>query len=150
MKKKILIGSIFVLILLLLMPSIPAIQQKSIEEGFKQEIQEKLETISLEDLKDIKVLDWIRHPLLYIIILKSIDIRYEQIYRVLDFLIDFMYYAIYYMIYGGHYISYAFALLVLLICSRVFWLAITLSYWSHFWYNLSDKLNWNWDIVPYT
>ena len=56
MKKKILIGSLLVLTLLLLMPSIPAIQQKTIEEGFKQDIQEKLETINLEEIKDIRSL----------------------------------------------------------------------------------------------
>ncbi len=67
MKKKILIGSLLVLTLLLLMPSIPAIQQKSVEEGIKQDIQEKLDTITLDDLKYIDVLDDIRHPILYYI-----------------------------------------------------------------------------------
>ena len=56
MKKKILIGSMLVLTLLLLTPSIPAIQQKAIEEGFKQDIQEKLDEINLEEIKDIRSL----------------------------------------------------------------------------------------------
>jgi len=65
MKKKILIGSIIAVTLLLLMPSIPAIQQKSVEEGFKQDIQEKIDSINLNDLGDIEKLDWVRHPILY-------------------------------------------------------------------------------------
>ena len=52
MKKKILIGSLLVLTLLLLMPSIPAIQQKSVEEGIKQDIQEKIDTFTLDELKE--------------------------------------------------------------------------------------------------
>ncbi len=47
MKKKILIGSLLVLTLLLLMPSIPAIQQNTIEDNLKQELQDK----SLHQLK---------------------------------------------------------------------------------------------------
>jgi len=39
------------------------LQNKTIEEGIKQDIQEKLETISLDDLKNIGVLDGIKHPL---------------------------------------------------------------------------------------
>ena len=53
MKKKILIGSLLVLILLLLIPSVPAIQQKSVDEGIKQDLKEKLDTISLDASDDI-------------------------------------------------------------------------------------------------
>ena len=53
MKKKILIGSIIAVALLLLMPSILAIQQKSIDDGFKQEIQEKINTIGIDNSDDI-------------------------------------------------------------------------------------------------
>ena len=56
MKKKILIGSLLVLTLLFLMPSIPAVQQKTIEGGIKQEIQEKLDEINLEEIKNIRSL----------------------------------------------------------------------------------------------
>ena len=43
MRKKTLIGSMLVLTLLLLMPSIPAIQTNVIKEDIKQDIQEKLD-----------------------------------------------------------------------------------------------------------
>ncbi len=50
MKKKILIGSIIAVALLLLMPSIPAIQTNTIREGIKQDLQEKLESYSLNEI----------------------------------------------------------------------------------------------------
>ena len=50
MGKRILIGSLLVLTLLLLMPSIPAVQQRSIEDSI-----ETRENILLERLKDINV-----------------------------------------------------------------------------------------------
>ena len=69
MGKKIIIGSMLVLTLLLLMPSIPAIQQKSVEEGIQQDIREKLDTINLDDYnfkntKEIKNGDDFKYPLL--------------------------------------------------------------------------------------
>ena len=51
MGKKIIIGSLLVLTLLLLMPSIPAIQQITIEEGIRQNIEDKLDTINLNELE---------------------------------------------------------------------------------------------------
>jgi hypothetical protein len=53
MKKKILIGSMLVLTLLLLMPTIPAIQQKSIEERIERDLREKLDEIDVEKIKDL-------------------------------------------------------------------------------------------------
>jgi len=54
MKKKILIGSMLVLTLLLLMPSIPAVQQKTIEDKAYSDFIEELKNV---DLEDIEVLD---------------------------------------------------------------------------------------------
>ena len=62
MKKKILIGSMLVLTLLLLMPSIPAIQQKTIEDKAYSDFVEELKDV---DLEDIEVLDDdVKFPLL--------------------------------------------------------------------------------------
>ena len=68
MGKKIIIATMLVLTLLLLMPSIPAVQQKSIEEGIKQNIQERLDEINLNDLKDMKGF-FLKHPIVYILAL---------------------------------------------------------------------------------
>ncbi len=70
MRKKILIGSMLILTLLLLMPSIPAIQQKTIEDGVRQDLQEKLESINFEELKDLNLPVKFRfRPILQIIFL---------------------------------------------------------------------------------
>ena len=56
MNKKILIGSIIAVALLLLMPSIPAIQTKTISEGIKQDLKEKLESYSLDEINQFDFL----------------------------------------------------------------------------------------------
>ena len=57
MKKKILIGSIIVVALLILMPSISAIEHKTIREEIKQNIEERIEESPLNNLKSLKNLD---------------------------------------------------------------------------------------------
>jgi len=52
MNKKILIGSILAVALLLLMPSIPAIQQKTIEDKAYSDLVEKFGDFNLEDLQE--------------------------------------------------------------------------------------------------
>ena len=91
MKKKILIGSLLVLTLLLLMPSIPAVQQKTIDEGIKQEIQEKIDSITLDDLKYIDVLDDIRHPILYYLFWLFINFRIERCWKLFDIAVTIEY-----------------------------------------------------------
>ena len=78
MKKKILIGSMLVLTLLLLMPSIPAIQQISIKERFNEKLQEKLETINIFDSNDISLDGDVKFPNLAIFVLL---ITLFQLYR---------------------------------------------------------------------
>ena len=56
MKKKILIGSMLVLTLLLLMPSIPAIQQKNVEDILdtkESELITKLRDLEIKKIKDL-------------------------------------------------------------------------------------------------
>jgi len=60
-RKKILFGSIFVLALILLMPSIPAVQQKTIEDRIKHNLQEKLNLNNLEEMNDVKGLIEVIH-----------------------------------------------------------------------------------------
>jgi len=133
MKKKILIGSMLVLTLLLLMPSIPAIQQKSIEEGFKQELQEKLETITLDELMDIKDLEGIRHPILYTIVIFLLSFRYACCLKLGDISFESDYW-------GGVKIKRP------LLFFRALWLVLTIEIWCLFWNSISDKLGWDWNI----
>jgi len=122
-----LIGSMLVLTLLLLMPSIPAIQQKSIEEGFKQELQEKLETITLDDLMDIKDLEGIRHPILYTIVIFLLSFRYACCLKLGDISFESDYW-------GGVKIKRP------LLFFRALWLVLTIEI------SISDKLGWDWNI----
>ncbi len=90
MKKKILIGSLLVLTLLLLMPSIPAIQQKSVEEGIKQDSQEKFSTITLNIIKELVRLDDIKFPLIYNFLCSYILLRIESFDKFFDFIMLFL------------------------------------------------------------
>ena len=68
MNKKILIGSIIAVALLLIMPSIPAIQHKAINDKTFDNIIQKPYDGSIEDLlDDIKNNYW-KYPLLYLIV----------------------------------------------------------------------------------
>ncbi len=53
MRKTILIGSILVLTLLLLMPSIPAIQQKIVEDKIYHSVSEKLNEVNIKNVKGL-------------------------------------------------------------------------------------------------
>ena len=132
MKKKILIGSMLVLTLLLLMPSIPAVQHKSIEEGIKQEIQEKLDTITLDDFKDIEVLDNMKYPLLYFLVMFLLNFRMKRT----DFLFDI----------STHGRPLNKVVDNPLIFLRGVWLYLTVIIWYYLWAIISTKLRWNWDM----
>ena len=127
MRKKILIGSLLVLTLLLLMPSIPAIQQKTIEEKAYSDFVEQLN-------------DNPKFLFLYLLILSITNFRIFRFYFLLDISVE-----------SGsdpHFPDWV-RIKHPIILVRVMMLFFTTYCWSEFWNNLSDKLNWNWDIVPY-
>ena len=138
MKKKILIGTILVLTLLLLMPSIPAIQQKTVEEGFKQEIQEKFETIKRGKLKDIKVLDNMKHPILYYIVILVWYIKLLR-YGINDFIMEKTY-----EIDNFGNIIYHYKYLYFICLIRFFILFSQTILWIARWSYISETLGWNW------
>ncbi len=72
MRKKILIGSIFVLTLLLLMPSIPAIQQKTIEGRIHSNLVEQLD---FRNINEMERLDQIKHQYLYALVVAILLFR---------------------------------------------------------------------------
>jgi len=57
MKTKLIVGSIIAIALLLLMPSIPAIQQKTIEDKAYSDLVERIEDFNFKDLKEITSLE---------------------------------------------------------------------------------------------
>jgi len=121
MKKKILIGSLLVLTLLLLMPSIPAIQTNAIEEGIKQD---------LLLLTDIETLDDVKHPILYELVKFMLNLRFE--------LSDELY----------HYSAYINYLNWEIYHPIIFiWSFVMITRWvikSMFWQRTSDNFGWGW------
>lgn len=141
MKTKIIITTMLVLTLLLLMPSIPAVQQKTVEYGFKQNIQEKLETITLDDLKDIDVLDGLKHPILYYIFISVLYIR--------DLKMVFNFIMLELCTETGFYdIDIIYPILFLIFAIRFLTNYYFYTCWAVFWGYLSIILEWNWGSTP--
>ncbi len=135
MKKKILIGSLLVLILLLLMPSIPAIQQKTVEHKVYSDFVEQLNTVDFKDFKGINKLDGIKHTPLYYIVYFIADFRTERANILFDI-------SCHIDNWGQMDIYYPIIFL------RVIWLDITVYKWCNFWNNISETLGWGWNL-PY-
>ena len=144
MGKRILIGSMLVLAMLLLMPSIPAVQQKTIEEGYKQDIQEKLESITLDELEDIEVLDGIKRPLLRALVLSFFN--FQGLRFVFYFVLALVVFAEPVddgepgLIQPTHPILFSICL------GRALLLLLAGTIWAEFWNHISDTLGWGWDI----
>jgi len=137
-RKKILIGSIFVLALILLMPSIPAIQQSTLKEELKQDIMEKIETLTFEDIKEIKTLDSVKFPLLMwlVIILPTFRFFRGAVLFGLSLETEDS---------GWHGFRYITGIKPLLFL----WSMVTLipcALWWNFWMTISDKLGWGWSF----
>ena len=125
MKKKILIGSMLVLTLLLLMPSIQAVQQKTIEDKAFSDFIEKLEDVDLEDT------DYVKYSILNALILFITDIKVDRWLRFV-------------------YISTEVVEDEVVITNPVIfvysmWILMRLTIWDNFWTILNDNLDWNWE-----
>ena len=139
MNKKILIGnSIFVLTLLLLMPSVPAIHQKTIEDRTYIDLFDQL------DFKDVreKNMDLIRHPLFY---------DHPLLYAIVIFLGGFRWLRclilaeISFDIISWNPPEYEVYHPILFL--RCIWLLNTFGIWCSFWDYISQILGWNWDNI---
>lgn len=129
MKTKILFGVLFISFVLFLMPSVPALQFKTIDNT-----NESLENFKIDFSKDLKKISKDEPPqwfiLFYTIIMLSLQIRFEILTPLA--IKDFGGY------FGGIEInSYFFALILM-----------TLVYRFAFWYNFFDKISEknNWDF----
>ena len=139
MNKKILISSMLVVTLLLLMPSIPAIQQNTIENRKYSDLFERLE---IKGLKEIKKMDLIRHPLIY---------EHPLLYAIVIFLAGFRWSRclilaeISFDIISWNPPDYEVYHPILFL--RSIWLLNTFGIWCSFWDNVSDIFGWNWDEI---
>ncbi len=135
MRKKILIGSIFVLTLLLLMPSIHAIQHKTVEDSIYNDL---IEQFDLKNVKEIKRLERIKHPILFDLVMFLISFREKRTGILWDISIKITHW------HGGPIIEIKHPILFL----RCLWLILTIEYWYSFWNKISDRLGWDWEL-PY-
>jgi hypothetical protein len=133
MKKKILIGSILVLTLLLLLPSIQAIQHTVVKDKIVNEIPEELHLEKRKTLTEFGPLDRIKHPLLYLFI---IFISLPRILRIEVFGE---------LSYSG---DWPFHITVenKLLFLRYVMLLFTTAFWFYMWNTVSIVLGWNWNI----
>jgi len=141
MNKKLLLGSLLVLTLLLLMPTIPAIQHNIVKEDVKDrilgELSEDLDFKDIKELVDTGKLNDIKYPLLCALV---------NLYLGFLFLRGFIIFVLSQEIIPGEIpgISTKHPILYL----RVLWL-IGVKYnicWA-FWYIISTKLGWEWPLM---
>ena len=131
MNKKILIGSMLVLTLLLLMPSIPSIQHKVVKDEIINELPENL---YFKDVKEIKELEQIKYPSLYAVVLFFLNCRWKRFEILQEISYDIT----------VHGTEIKRPILFL----RCLMLLITTFFLCDFWESLSNLLGWGWEI-PY-
>ena len=133
MNKKILIGSIFVLTLLLLMQSIPAIQHTVIKDKVKEEmLSEKLKEV--REVLNTGSLERVRHPVLLAIILSWMGFRLIRC----SFLISI---SLWWADINTPIVDYP------LLFIRGVWLYETSIAVLIIWNILSNILGWNWNVI---
>ena len=140
MNKKILIGSMLVFTMLLLMPSIPAIQQKIVKDEIKDKIVNELyNDLDFKDMRELLnsgKLDGVKHPILGLLVTMWMYFRLLRC-QIFTFSYDI------YIDYG-----YQFEILNPIIFFRLIILLFNTGLVIHFFEGLSNIFGWNWDI-PY-
>ncbi len=131
MNKKILIGSMLVFIMLLLMPSIPAIQLKTYENEIHNDFFTRIENIDFNDLKSIIIEGIPDHPILFIWVMFTFYFRLARAELYYDIASD-MDEDLNFFIYHPLLLYWS----VILIYSAVI---------KHFfWGDLAEEMEWNW------
>jgi hypothetical protein len=131
--KKILIGSMLVLTLLLLMPSIPAIQIDSFKEGTQQNIDDlKTRLSNIESLIDIPKY----FPLLFLFVYSVALFRLIRFTILMDLSTEPSDFPPYFTITNW------------LLFIRCAFLLNGIDWWLVIWEEISDHFGWGWEI-PY-
>ena len=134
MKKKIFIGSVLVLVMFLIMPSIPAIQQKTIEDRASNDFVDQLDFKDVKELVDSGKLDRVKHPLLYFFVILVAGFRWWRCIILFEIAIE-----------QGW--LWTFEVKYPILFLRFMWLGGRLEFWDLFWNNLSDTFGWNWEDI---
>ena len=137
MRKKLLLGSILVLTLLLLMPSIPALQHNIVRDDIKDrilsELPEDLDFREIKELVNSGMLDRIKHPLLYLLVICSFISRQIRYGLLLSLSVEII----------------VFDIIIKnpILYKRLEILTYISFYWAWFWYYISQKYGWNWKLI---
>jgi hypothetical protein len=131
MKIKIIIGSLIVVVIIFLMPSIPAIQNKIVQDEILSEIPEEIVFSFINELSESSRVEKLKHPLLFILVKLWLNFRWKRSIFLGDISSS----------YAGFYFYVEHELLFL----RAVWLSISVDFLIYYWNNLSDSFNWNWD-----
>jgi len=127
MNKKILIGSMLVLTLLLLMPTIPAIQQNIVKDDIKEKNDILIAKNSSYDIE--KLLETPKDfPLLYLFVVGVLQFQMARVDFLMKYAVDFF----------NREIKHPLLLL------RAYMILEAYDMWWNFWNALSTKLGWNW------
>ena len=125
MRKKILIGSIFVLTLLILMPSVSAIHKNSIENEIKQQVDK----ITPFDLLDFEPPD--KFPLAFYFVLTIFYFRIIRLNMLIEYAIEGDYPGDFEIVHP----------LIVLRCAILLWAT---AWWFEGWDAISDYFGWGW------
>ena len=128
-RKSILFGIFFVLALILIMPSIPSIEQKTIEDKAYGDFVEKLKDFNL---KDIDELELIKHPILYIFVKFIYIMNCIRSVRIVDLAKP-----------PGILIEYP------LLYLYGYLLAFRGAIWFGFWFYIQNKFDWKWNMLDF-
>jgi hypothetical protein len=123
-------GSMLVIIILLLMPSIPAIQQKVIEDEKFNDLSEQFD---FKELSQIKQLGRLKRPFLYLIVHLFFSFRALRAFILFCIAIDTD---------TGHWIGLHTD--HPLLWKRMEMLLYSIETWLVFWEYISCKFGWNW------
>ena len=129
MKKTILMGSTFVLALVVLMPAIPAVCYKTIDDTKGGDFGDEFNFV---DFRDFMTLDSdLKYPVLYVFVISVYYLRATRGAWFYYFGDDYWFGAWWYSSY---------------LTPRGERLMETAVLWLDFWDNLSDTYGWNWDL----
>lgn len=134
MNNRIIFSSMLVIMLLLLMPSIPAIKGKLVYDEFNDKIEIKNpDYLDSKGIKELKELLQVKYPLLYFLVIFSLNFRWSRIEFLAEYSFDEDF----------PYTEIKNPILFL----RFLILVINTHLWSGFWEITSNILGWDWTIT---
>ncbi len=135
MNKIIVVGSVFIIILFLFVPSIPAIQFKTVEGSVSNDFINHIKNIDLKNLEIVENLDeFPDHPILYYIVMIIYRFRIISAYYLFNNSIGFEYYGEIPQLYIKHPLLFVLAIVILFRGEM----------WGSFWESIANKMGWNW------